>query len=152
MFKFSLSISVERMTKGIMQSPGFPNKFGYNLDKEYTIQVTKGKVVHVVFSEFNLDSDSPCKDYLEIVDNNSMLLLRRSCGKKPPSEILSHTNRVNVFFRSDSLRTHQTLSRWRFTWEESKEIVVVHFLLYYIKLFSFCSCSCQYVCNLRTRC
>ena len=113
---------MEKITHGVLESPGFPNTFKTNLDKKYTIQVTKEKVVNLGFSEFNLDNVEPCQDYVKIVDNNTRELLPPSCGKKLISDILSHTNRVNIFFHSDNLRSIQTMARWRLTWEESKQI------------------------------
>ena len=115
MLQLPVLISVERITHGVLQSPGFPEMFKSNSDKEYRIQVPKGKVVHIQFSEFSLDNRDPCQDYVKIVDNNRRLLLPPTCGKKLPSEILSHTNRVSVFFHSG------TTSQWRLNWKESKK-------------------------------
>ena len=86
-----------------------------------------GRVIIINFSDFNLDPDDPCRDYLTIRDGDKTLLLPATCGKKAPFTILSKTHRVNVTFHSDNnaLSNIDKLTRiWILDWAEGRNLII----------------------------
>ena len=114
--------SETRASQGVILSPNHPNNYNQNLDQSYRIQVTQGKVIEIKFSEFKLDSQLDCGDYIKIEGGDKPLLLPSVCGVEPPSKIMTHFHKLNVFFHSDNfspnIRDWKT-RRWTINWEES---------------------------------
>jgi len=70
-------------TRGEMASPNFPRNYANNLHERKTIEVAKGNVINIHFSDFELErarapdgSPSPAVDYVEITDGDGTLLGR----------------------------------------------------------------------------
>ena len=60
-------------TRGEMVSPGFPSNYHNYIHERKTIEVAKGNVINIHFTDFNLESPDEV-DYLEITDGDGTLL------------------------------------------------------------------------------
>ena len=60
-------------TSGEMTSPNFPSNYPNDLHKRKTIEVAKGNVIHIHFTDYELESPDQV-DYLEITDGDGTLL------------------------------------------------------------------------------
>lgn len=65
-----------------------------------TIQNTMERIIIKIKLNFGVLSDDPvCKDYLQIIDVGSRIMLYQNCSEiERPMEILSHSNEINVSF------------------------------------------------------
>ena len=65
-------------TSGEMASPNFPRNYANDLHERKTIEVAKGNVINVHFSDFELERPGPggSVDYVEITDGDGTLLGR----------------------------------------------------------------------------
>ena len=120
-FIWKFQPSEMRPTQGVLKSPDYPKSYKNNLDNTYGIQVTQGMVIRILFSELMLDSHTPCRDYINVLDGNDEdILLDSTCGSKLPARIQSVTHRVNIIFHSDHSSPARERRRWMITWNESK--------------------------------
>ena len=44
-------------TRGKIQSDNYPNNYGNNVDKNYTIQVRPGKLIKIQFTDMEIEKD-----------------------------------------------------------------------------------------------
>ena len=112
-----------RASQGIILSPSHPVNYKNNIDQTYRIQVAQGRVIKIQFSEFKLDPDTICGDYIKIEDGDNTLLLPSFCGVELPSKIISHSHKVNVFFHLDDTspsHRYQKIRKWKLNWEQSR--------------------------------
>ncbi|XP_030641950.1 neuropilin-2b isoform X2 [Chanos chanos] len=95
---------------GVIESPGFPDKYPHNLECSFIIIVPPHMDVTLTFLTFDLEndplqgSDSECKyDWLEIWDGLPQVgpLIGRHCGTKTPPEIRSSTGILSLSFHTD---------------------------------------------------
>ena len=114
-------------TSGEMASPNFPASYPNDLHERKTIEVAKGNVINIHFTDFELESPDQV-DYLEITDGDGTLLGRfgaahyvdigeeggRRKGIKI-SDLTSVTETVHVLFHTDESVTR---SGWRLEWSK----------------------------------
>ena len=114
-------------TSGEMTSPNFPADYPNNLHDRKTIEVAKGNVINIRFTDFNLESPDQV-DYLEITDGDGTLLGHFGAGyymeggqwigpdrRKEISDLTSVTETVHVLFHTDESVTR---SGWRLEWSK----------------------------------
>ncbi|XP_028971809.2 neuropilin-2 isoform X3 [Esox lucius] len=95
---------------GIIESPGFPDKYPHNLECSFIIIVPPAMDVTLTFITFDLENDplpggeGDCKyDWLEVWDGLPQVgpLIGRYCGSKIPPEITSSTGILSLSFHTD---------------------------------------------------
>uniref|UniRef100_A0A8C7JNP3 Neuropilin n=1 Tax=Oncorhynchus kisutch TaxID=8019 RepID=A0A8C7JNP3_ONCKI len=95
---------------GIIESPGFPDKYPHNLECSFIIIVPPAMDVALTFLTFDLENDplpggeGDCKyDWLEVWDGLPQVgpLIGRYCGTKIPPEITSSTGILSLSFHTD---------------------------------------------------
>ncbi|KAM6946239.1 neuropilin-2b [Aplochiton taeniatus] len=95
---------------GIIESPGFPDKYPHNLECSFIIIVPPRMDVTLTFLTFDLENDplpgseAECKyDWLEVWDGLPQVgpLIGRYCGTKVPPEIQSSTGILSLAFHTD---------------------------------------------------
>ncbi|KAG7463989.1 hypothetical protein MATL_G00182460 [Megalops atlanticus] len=95
---------------GVIESPGFPDKYPHNLDCTFIIIVPPRMDVTLTFLTFDLENDpllvgeGDCKyDWLEVWDGLPQVgpLIGRYCGTKIPPEIQSSTGLLSLSFHTD---------------------------------------------------
>ncbi|XP_016424462.1 neuropilin-2-like isoform X1 [Sinocyclocheilus rhinocerous] len=95
---------------GVIESPGFPDKYPHNLECTFIIIVPPHMDVTLTFLTFDLENDplqgseGECKyDWLEVWDGLPQVgpLIGRHCGTKIPSEIQSSTGILSLSFHTD---------------------------------------------------
>ena len=66
------------------------------------------------FTAFNIESCGNCVcDYLTIKDGDGTTLMGKNCGASIPTEILSRTNKVEIYFETNGGGTRTGWSvRW----------------------------------------
>ena len=60
-------------TSGVMTSPNFPAAYPNDLHERKTIEVAKGSVINIHFTDYELESPDQV-DYLEVTDGDGTLL------------------------------------------------------------------------------
>uniref|UniRef100_A0A8C9U098 Neuropilin n=1 Tax=Scleropages formosus TaxID=113540 RepID=A0A8C9U098_SCLFO len=95
---------------GVIESPGYPDKYPHNLECTFIIIVPPRMEVTLTFVTFDLENDplmvleGECKyDWLEIWDGLPQVgpLIGRYCGTKAPPEIRSSTGLLSLSFHTD---------------------------------------------------
>ncbi|CAK8680068.1 unnamed protein product [Clavelina lepadiformis] len=101
---------------GNISSPNYPNDYSNNLNCNWTILAPPNKLIEVEFVDFHLQSCSfSLKDYLNIHDGEEQYAGISFCGTNKPVDFESSTNRVNLFFSSDSSTNEKGfLIKWTF--------------------------------------
>ena len=110
-----------------MDSPNFPRNYPNDLHERKTIEVAKGNIINIHFTDFELESPDEV-DYVEVTDGDGSLLGRFGArhysdegGTQRPremiriSDITSNTETVHVLFHTDSSVTR---SGWRLEWSK----------------------------------
>ena len=126
-------------TSGEMASPNFPRNYANDLHERKTIEVAKGNVINIHFSDFELERPGPggSVDYIEITDGDGTLLGRfggeysrdegdngsgsiegsgneeQEGNRNRISDITSFTETVHVLFHTDDSVTRRG---WRLEW------------------------------------
>ena len=112
-------------TSGEMTSPNFPANYPNNLHERKTIEVAKGNVINIHFTDFEVERTDPV-DYLEITDGDGTLLGHFGSGhytEATPGRTLrmenltSVTETVHLLFHTDESVTR---SGWRLEWSKSR--------------------------------
>ena len=97
-------------TSGNMTSPNFPRNYPSHLHERKTIEVAKGNVINIHFTDVGLQAPD---DYVQITDGDGTLL--GHFGQQKERIITSLTETVHVLFHTDdSVRE----SGWRLEWSE----------------------------------
>ncbi|KAK3543538.1 hypothetical protein QTP70_023869, partial [Hemibagrus guttatus] len=95
---------------GVIESPGFPDKYPHNLECTFIIIVPPHMEVTLTFMTFDLENDplqgseGECKyDWLEVWDGLPQVgpLIGRHCGTKIPPELQSSTGILSLTFHTD---------------------------------------------------
>uniref|UniRef100_A0A3P8P3J6 Neuropilin n=1 Tax=Astatotilapia calliptera TaxID=8154 RepID=A0A3P8P3J6_ASTCA len=95
---------------GLVESPGFPDKYPHNLECAFIIIVPPRMDVTLTFLTFDLENDplpggdGDCKyDWLEVWDGLPGVgpLIGRYCGTRVPPEIQSSTGILSLSFHTD---------------------------------------------------
>ena len=114
-------------TSGEMASPNFPRNYANGIHERKTIEVAKGNVINIHFSDFELERPGPggSVDYVEVTDGDGTLLGHfgaRHYGAKHKevpgnaiqiSDLTSITETVHVLFHTDGSVTRRG---WRLEW------------------------------------
>merc|ERR1712130_1024790 len=114
-------------TSGEMTSPNFPSNYPNDLHERKTIEVAKGNVINIHFTDYELERPDQV-DYLEITDGDGTLLghfgaahyVDNSEGGRRKgikiSDLTSITETVHVLFHTDDSVTRRG---WRLEWSSS---------------------------------
>ncbi|XP_062303574.1 neuropilin-2a [Osmerus eperlanus] len=97
---------------GVIESPGFPDKYPHNLECSYIIMAPPHMDITLTFLTFDLENDpllvgvgeGDCKyDWLDVWDGLPQVgpLIGRYCGTKIPPEIQSSSGLLALSFRTD---------------------------------------------------
>ncbi|KAL2087660.1 hypothetical protein ACEWY4_016488 [Coilia grayii] len=95
---------------GVIESPGFPDKYPHNLECSFIIISPPRMEVTLTFLTFDLENDplqlgeGDCKyDWLDVWDGLPQVgpLIGRYCGDKIPPEIQSSTGLLSLTFHTD---------------------------------------------------
>ena len=74
----------------------------------------QGLIVSLQFTAFSIEADSSCRyDGLTITDGDGTILMEKSCGLEVPALILSRSNIVDLYFKTDG---SVTMSGWSVSW------------------------------------
>ena len=112
-------------TSGSLSSPNFPSNYPNDLHERKTIEVAKGNVINIHFTDF--ESESPDQvDYVEISDGDGTLLGHFGAYHFPNTlelgegerriripDLTSATETVHVLFHTDGSITRRG---WRLEW------------------------------------
>ena len=122
-------------TSGEMASPGFPSNYHNDIHERKTIEVAKGNVINIHFTDFNLENPDQV-DYLEITDGDGTLLGHFGAGyyvdegqrwdldgglRKEISDLTSVTETVHVLFHTDESVTN---TGWRLEWSKLRLYII----------------------------
>ena len=112
-------------TSGSLSSPNFPSNYRNDLHERKTIEVAKGNVINIHFTDFELESPDQV-DYVEITDGDGTLLEHFGANHFPNtlefgggdrgkriSDLTSNTETVHVLFHTDGSVTRRG---WRLEW------------------------------------
>ena len=113
---------------GVVTSPNYPADYPENLDKTDILEVENGKILRLEFTQFAVwtcgnITTCPC-DFVKITDGDDRTtLMNNSCGysSRDPSDslyflppiIVTRSNRVEIFFHTDSSGTN---TGWSLSW------------------------------------
>uniref|UniRef100_A0A8D3ECD6 Neuropilin n=1 Tax=Scophthalmus maximus TaxID=52904 RepID=A0A8D3ECD6_SCOMX len=116
---------------GLIESPGFPDKYPHNLECSFIIVVPPSMDVTLTFLTFDLENDplpggeGDCKyDWLEVWDGLPGVgpLIGRYCGTRVPPEIQSSTGILSLSFHTDMAVAKDGFSaRYNMTHKEVSE-------------------------------
>uniref|UniRef100_A0A3Q2Z7T0 Neuropilin n=1 Tax=Hippocampus comes TaxID=109280 RepID=A0A3Q2Z7T0_HIPCM len=116
---------------GLIESPGFPDKYPHNLECSFIIVVPPSMDVSLTFLTFDLENDplpgaeGDCKyDWLEVWDGLPGVgpLIGRYCGTMVPPEIQSSTGILSLSFHTDMAVAKDGFSaRYNMTHKEVSE-------------------------------
>ena len=122
-------------TSGHLTSPNFPANYPNGLHERKTIEVAKGNVIKIHFTDFDLERPDQV-DYVEVIDGDGSFLGRfgathfvdeelqgrgegsgeeRTGDLMRISDITSFTETVHVLFHTDPTITR---SGWRLEWSK----------------------------------
>ena len=116
-------------------SPNFPSHYPNDLHERKTIEVAKGNVINIHFTDFNLESPDEV-DYLEITDGDGTLLGHFGARyyvdegqrwdldggrRKGISDLTSVTETVHVLFHTDESVTR---TGWRLEWSKLRLYII----------------------------
>ena len=110
----------------LITSPNYPNtNYPDSQDKDYPIRVAEGKIIEILFTDFELEPEANCRyDWVMVVDGDGTELLPKTCGtNKPAAPILSKTNQATVKFHSD---TSENKKGFRAEWKEVAKLEPVN--------------------------
>ena len=102
-------------TSGILSSPNYPANYPNDLHQRKTIQVAKGNIINIHFTDFELESPDPV-DYVEITDGDGTNLGHLT-NDFSELNIRSNTETVDVLFHTDGSVTRKG---WSLEWIEYK--------------------------------
>ncbi|XP_074652971.1 cubilin-like [Tubulanus polymorphus] len=90
---------------GEITSPNYPSNYPHTRECVWTIVLPSSHQIVLNITDFGMESHSNCRyDYVEIRNGGypSSPLIGRYCGTKIDSQILSHSNRLYIKFKSDN--------------------------------------------------
>ena len=124
-------------TSGSLSSPNYPSSYRDNLHERKTIEVAKGNVINIHFTDFKLEANYEV-DYVQITDGDGRFLAlfwtkhnldggnngsqlgrgsRDNCKDGGVSNITSVTETVQILFHTDMSGTR---SGWRLEWSKQR--------------------------------
>merc|ERR1719234_812575 len=101
-------------TSGVMTSSSYPSNYPNNLHQRKTIQVAKGNIINIHFTDFELEEPDPV-DFLEITDGDGTSLghFTHQNDHLTLKNITSRTETVDLLFHTDDSVTRRG---WRLEW------------------------------------
>ncbi|XP_074520421.1 neuropilin-2-like isoform X1 [Halichoeres trimaculatus] len=118
-------------SSGMIESPGFPDKYPHNLECSYMIIAPPHMDITLTFLTFDLENDpllvgeGDCKyDWLDVWDGLPQVapLIGRYCGTKIPPEIQSSSGLLSLSFHTDMAVAKDGFSaRYNMTHREVKD-------------------------------
>lgn len=90
--------------RGVITSPNFPGKYVSNLDCQWVINVSSGKIVRVTIETMVLE-DNQCKnDYLLLVDGSPMsdTIIASLCGNRRNTIHYSTSSHMTLQFKTNN--------------------------------------------------
>ena len=109
-------------TSGEMTSPNFPSNYPNDLHERKTIEVAKGNVINIHFTDFELERGT--LDYVQITDGDGSFIGHLDGtvwdGLNPEEDegivdLTSFTETVHILFHTDESVTR---SGWRLEWSK----------------------------------
>ena len=102
-------------TSGVMTSPSYPSNYPNNLHQRKTIQVAKGNIVNIHFTDFELEHYTV--DFLEITDGDGTSLghFTQQNDHLTLKNITSRTETVDLLFHTDDSVTRRG---WSLEWSK----------------------------------
>ncbi|XP_050497170.1 cubilin-like [Diabrotica virgifera virgifera] len=94
-------------TSGVIRSPKYPEPYPTNRECTWTINIPPGQQILLNITDFNIEYYSSCRyDWLEIRNGGTSAspLIGKFCGTTIPKQIVSHANKLYLFFKSDLSR------------------------------------------------
>ena len=106
---------------GTYQSKNYPRDYPNNLNINKTISVTNGKKIKITFLDFQLEDRwfNEIYDFITITDGNGELLLDKTYGENKPDEIVSRTNKIILWFKTDG---YVPKKGFKLRWESVVEV------------------------------
>uniref|UniRef100_T1J660 CUB domain-containing protein n=1 Tax=Strigamia maritima TaxID=126957 RepID=T1J660_STRMM len=89
----------------IVSSPGYPNIYPINAACNWNVTVPKGKLIHIVFNDFNLNEKHP----LKVTSNTSTVLL--AYNSTLPDDLLIVYESANIVWNSSRYDEKDNLGR-----------------------------------------
>lgn len=89
---------------GEISSPGYPLEYNNNADCTWTIGVSIGSLVTLVFLDFQLENNEGCNfDFVALFDGPTVAHphLGNYCGATKPPKVVTTSNNLLVVFKSD---------------------------------------------------
>ncbi|CAK8681154.1 cubilin-like [Clavelina lepadiformis] len=107
--------SILTSPSGILTTPGFPRKYYNNFHCNWTITVSKSRVMNVRFTDFSVEDSANCsRDSLTIYDGGNR---KTYCGNQLPNAFLSKSNSIIVEFQTDhNIRKGGYRLEWSSAW------------------------------------
>nr|XP_023646366.1 cubilin [Paramormyrops kingsleyae] len=103
-------IVIANKSRGVLESPDYPNTYPHLAHCSWTIQTTMGNTINYTFTAFDLESTtSSCLfDYIKLYDgpNEQAPLIGAFCGDTPPPPHITTSTSLHVVFRSDFSIAH----------------------------------------------
>uniref|UniRef100_A0A8C1E4H1 Neuropilin n=1 Tax=Cyprinus carpio carpio TaxID=630221 RepID=A0A8C1E4H1_CYPCA len=105
--------------KGVIQTPGFPDKYPNNLECTFIIFAPKMAEIVLDFQSFDMEPDTTapagavCRfDYLEIWDGYPTVgpHIGRYCGSRQPGRVISYTGILSLSIHTDNAITKEGFS------------------------------------------
>ncbi|XP_016303779.1 neuropilin-1a-like [Sinocyclocheilus anshuiensis] len=106
-------------TNGVIQTPGFPDKYPNNLECTFIIFAPKMAEIVLDFQSFDMEPDTTapvgavCRfDYLEIWDGYPTVgpHIGRYCGSRQPGRVISYTGILSLSIHTDNAITKEGFS------------------------------------------
>ncbi|XP_066579431.1 cubilin [Amia ocellicauda] len=95
-------VVIANRSRGVLESPNYPNIYPYNADCSWTIQATAGNTINYTFTAFELESWC-FYDYIKLYDGPDAQspLIGTFCGNSPPPANTTSGTSLHVVFTSD---------------------------------------------------
>uniref|UniRef100_A0A8D0GFF0 Cubilin n=1 Tax=Sphenodon punctatus TaxID=8508 RepID=A0A8D0GFF0_SPHPU len=99
---------------GVLTSPNYPNNYPNKMECLYRIRVDTNNQIALHFTNFSLEWNRNCWDYVELRDGGyeTSPLLGTYCGSVLPTVIISHSNKLWIKFVSDVYGTASGFSAY----------------------------------------
>ncbi|XP_044765339.1 LOW QUALITY PROTEIN: cubilin-like [Coccinella septempunctata] len=88
---------------GALASPHYPEPYHSEADCHWSIIVSQGSTIQLVFLDFDLETTRFNRDFVEVFDGSSKIAksLGRFSGSTLPQSMISTSRRIDIYFISD---------------------------------------------------